>query len=619
MSRRGSRSAKADKLRNQVSKFTSAKEVAKMKTRTAKIGRGASWPSLMLVACALFPPSHVKALGHWTPLARQPSGAVGLMLLLPDGTVMAASRVTDPTETPPSSGSRIWYRLTPDIRGSYTNGTWTTNSPMNSTRLWYSSAVLRDGRVFVAGAEYGTGGATVELYDPGSDAWTQIPVPAGLVDTSNPGDGANGGFRDSGCKLLSDGTVLMAPVFPVAFNGTVIFDPNANSLAAGPPYRRNQEEASWVKLPDDSILTIDSSDIRAERYIPSLRRWIDDSDVQDHLGNPVDLYDLIGGEIGAAMLLPDSRAIFLGATGKSALYTPTGDTNTGTWAAGPIIPRGLITADAPLAMMANGKILCAVGPALYQDNGGKVQYPPPTSFFEYDYSIGTTGTFTQVSSPTGTADNTDSIAQYKTLMLNLPDGTVLYSHFGSDLYVYQPDGSPLLAGKPSISSITLNGNGSYHLSGTGINGISEGAAYGDDAQMDSNYPLVRLTGGSGNVFYARTYNWSSTSVMTGNRPVTTEFTLPAGLPVGSYSLVVVANGIASDPVTFYSPAWVQYGLVDPGNGTYMRPYNTLAQGTNAVTAGGTILFKFPGSTPERPRLSKPMTIRAVGGPATIGR
>jgi hypothetical protein len=88
------------------------------------------------------------------------------------------------------------------------------------------------------------------------------------------------------------------------------------------------------------------------------------------------------------------------------------------------------------------------------------------------------------------------------------------------------------------------------LTGTLLNGISEGAAYGDDAQMNSNYPLVRLTNSAGNVYYERTYNWSSTGVMTGNKLVTTEFTNSAALPPGIYSLVVVANGFSSAPFSF---------------------------------------------------------------------
>jgi hypothetical protein len=95
-------------------------------------------------------------------------------------------------------------------------------------------------------------------------------------------------------------------------------------------------------------------------------------------------------------------------------------------------------------------------------------------------------------------------------MLDLPDGTVLFSSTYNGLYVYQPGGSPLPSGKPTITRVRSNGDGSYHLVGTGFNGISEGASYGDDKQMNSNYPLVRVTDAlSGNVFYARTYDWSS--------------------------------------------------------------------------------------------------------------
>ena len=54
----------------------------------------------------------------------------------------------------------------------------------------------------------------------------------------------------------------------------------------------------------------------------------------------------------------------------------------------------------------------------------------------------------------------------------------------------------------------------------------------------------------GNVYFARTFNWSSTGVQTGSTPETTDFTLPAGLPLGTYQLTVVANGIASAPVSF---------------------------------------------------------------------
>ena len=122
------------------------------------------------------------------------------------------------------------------------------------------------------------------------------------------------------------------------------------------------------------------------------------------------------------------------------------------------------------------------------------------------------------------------------------------------------------------------------MTGTLLNGISEGAAYGDDAQMCSNYPLVRMTNSSGDVYYSRTYNWSSTSVMTGNTVMTTEFTPPAGLAPGNYSLVVVANGNSSDPVSFVNPP-PQPGIASvslSGASLVLNATNGLAGGTYYV-------------------------------------
>ena len=107
-----------------------------------------------------------------------------------------------------------------------------------------------------------------------------------------------------------------------------------------------------------------------------------------------------------------------------------------------------------------------------------------------------------------------------------------------------------MAGQPAIASITTNFYRSYPLRGTVLNGLNEGAAFGDDRQMNSNYPLVRMTNSAGHVYYGRTYNWSSTGVMTGTNIVSTEFMVPENLPAGTYSLVVVANGISSAPVSF---------------------------------------------------------------------
>ena len=102
------------------------------------------------------------------------------------------------------------------------------------------------GRVFIAGAEYGIGGNTGEVYDPLANFWTMAPV-------------SNQNFADSGSKLLPNGKVLVAPVVPSQGGYTELYDPATNTWAQGPKLVRgsNQDEASWVQLPDDSILTID--------------------------------------------------------------------------------------------------------------------------------------------------------------------------------------------------------------------------------------------------------------------------------------------------------------------------------------------------------------------------
>jgi hypothetical protein len=90
----------------------------------------------------------------------------------------------------------------------------------------------------------------------------------------------------------------------------------------------------------------------------------------------------------------------------------------------------------------------------------------------------------------------------------------------------------------------------FVLTGTQLNGLSEGASYGDELSSATNYPLVRLTNAaSGDVFYARTHDHSMMGVATGMAPVTTKFDVPAGAETGAATLVVIANGIASAPVS----------------------------------------------------------------------
>jgi len=574
----------------------------------------------MLVAGALWLPACATAAGTWVPLSNAPTASIGHFLLLPNGSVIAEDVDDEVT----------WYGLNPDTNGGYANGTWTTNAAMHYSRIDFSSDVLTNGNLFVAGGEYGTGTTNAELYNAISNTWTIIPVPAGLITINNnpqpPDYGNNAGFVDSISKILANGNVLIAPVDPATSGNTVIFNATSDTLSLGPSLASatgNQEEASWVKLPDDSIITIDppnydfNTDLwdiggtSSERYIPALNMWVVDANV------PVSLYDVYGGELGPGLLLTNGEAIFFGATTNTAIYTPSplGGTHQGTWRAGPPFPNNQGMPDAPAAMLANGKILCVTE----QAPADTTEWYPPISFYEFNYQ---SNNFTRVSAPGG--GNTFNDTCWDTLLLDLPDGNVLFTHRSTDLYVYKTDGSPQAAGQPAIDSVTMNADGSLHLSGTLFNGISEGAAYGDDEQMDSNYPLVRFTDASNHVRYGRSHNWSRTSVATGSAIVTTECTLPAGASLND-TIQVVANGNASAGVHYPlfggTTVYVDYSFSGTQLGTQSNPYNTIHTGVSKAAQGGIISIAGGDSTSGGDghiRITTPVRIISTSGTASIG-
>jgi Secretion system C-terminal sorting domain/Kelch motif len=471
---------------------------------------------LVILLCVLS--SRIIAQGTWTAVAKAaPHSNNATMILLSDGTVLAHSGSG-------SSNGTIWDKLTPDKNGSYINGTWTSMAPMKDDRLFFSSNLLKDGRLYVAGGEYGSGGSSAEVYNPLTNTWTSCPAPGGLISDANS-------------MILEDGRVLQALV-GVA-KTTKIYNPKTNSYTAGPTGFGSNNESSWVKLPDNSIIYVDINSKSSERYIPASNSWIKDANV------PVSVYDPYGSETGGAWLLPNGRLFHLSSLGTNALYTPSGTTSPGTWVAAAVTPGSQGTPDAPGAMMPNGKILCAVSPLPTSAE----HFPSPTKFYEYDYL---SDSFTAVSAPGG-ATSLNS-ATYTLHILLLPDGSAMLGQTGSSkYYVYSSPGTPVASGKPKIGKINVTNNSgtcTYTVTGTGFNGISEGSTYGDDEFNSTNYPLIRLSSGT-DVYYARTFNWNSTGVMRGTKPDTTQFTLPAGFPTsGTFSMVVVANGIASDPVVF---------------------------------------------------------------------
>ena len=96
---------------------------------------------------------------------------------------------------------------------------------------------------------------------------------------------------------------------------------------------------------------------------------------------------------------------------------------------------------------------------------------------------------------------------------------------------------------------TVGRGGSYPITGIRFNGMSQASAFGDEGQNATNYPLVRITNlDTGHVFYSRTHDHSSMAVAS-NALVSTHFDVPQTQETGPSKLEVVANGIASAPVS----------------------------------------------------------------------
>ncbi len=507
------------------------------------LARRPGWAAFWFALGSLWLSLSAEARGTWTALNSGPPTGVNNCLLLSDGTVLAMD------------GGADCNKLTPDIHGSYINGTWTRMAPMNDSRLFFASDVLPNGNVYVAGGEYGDANHDeAELYDSLANTWTVVPG----------SQAPNFNYSDSPSEMLPDGNLLVSDS-----QSTYYFYIVASNMMSYGGTCGDMNEVCWVKLPNGSIFGIDDYGGAAEHFDPATAAW-----VQDASSTPSGAQ---GGD-DQEFLLANGHVLHVGSTATTAFYTPGANAaSAGTLVNGPNLPmvgtNQLVGGESPGAVLATGNILLDLAP-----NGGGASGGSPDYFYEYNYL---SNTFTLESAPGGGTNYGST--PFANSMLVLPDGSVLFvgGQNSSSLYIYTPDGPPLAAGKPVITSITENADGSYHLTGIGLNGISEGAMYGDDEQMACNYPLVRLTNNtSGNVYYARTYNWSGTKVQNTN-PVTTEFSLPPNLPAGTYSLVVTAVGNPSAPQTFtYAPPAAPTGLTGtPGNAEVFLSWNAVSGAT----------------------------------------
>ena len=462
---------------------------------------------LMAAALAALP-GFAFAAGSITQLKNQPPDGAQLTFLLTDGTVLAQGY-----------NNSDFYVLSPDKTGSYVNGTW---KQVGSLQAGYSpsaasSQVLGDGRVLIEGGEYNFGGFALTnlgaIYDPVKQSWTPVKHPPKWEN-----------IGDSPSVVLPDGTFFLGDKL---HKRGVILDPSTMTWTDAPYKGKNDfnAEEGWTLMPDGSVLTFDVKDHpQSEAYIPKRQKWKDlgstvaDLQQSDCSGScclnypPKNKCYYPPGEVGPAVLMPDGTVLATGASNHTAIYTPGSG-----WAAGPNFPNGDEAGDSFATLLTNGE-------AMVEGNSGEL--------YTWD----------------GTSLTSTGQHAYG-LMTVLPNGQILIS--GSE--VYTSSGTYKSAWQPTISNYpsSVSRGKSYKISGTQFNGLSQaGGGMGDEYQSSTNYPLVQITNNATkDVFYARTHDHSTMGVATGNKTVSTNFDVPSGTETGASSLVVIANGIPSAPVS----------------------------------------------------------------------
>lgn len=449
-----------------------------------------------------------RANGWQKVVGTAPFGAngAGTALLMTDGTVL----VQDNTNN--------WFSLAPDKSGNYVRGTWTKKAslPSNYGPLYFASAVLADGKLAINGGEYNFfHGAETNLgaiYDPVANKWTPVSPPMGW---SEIGDA-------SSVVLAVDKYMIGNCCFS---SQAILNESSLKWLMTGSGKNDVNSEEGWTLLPSGKVLTVDvQAAPNSELYNPRTGSWSPAGTV------PVNL--IFGFEIGPQVLRPDGTVFVEGASQHTAIY----NTRTGHWSAGPDYPvvggKPLGVTDGPATLLTNGSVLLAASPGLYK---------PPASMLVFDGAK-----FTIVGGP----PNLPNDSSFNLRLLMLPTGQVLETDGSNDVEIYTPRVTPDSRIAPTISSVptTLTHGNTYTIAGTLFNGVSQANMYGDDAQMASNYPLVRIQNNtSGHVFYARTHNHSFMGVAS-TALVSTMFDVPASIEGGASMLEVVANGIHSRPV-----------------------------------------------------------------------
>ena len=153
---------------------------------------------------------------------------------------------------------------------------------------------------------------------------------------------------------------------------------------------------------------------------------------------------------------------------------------------GPDFPSNDAANDAPAAIETNGNVI--VMASLYTGT-----FTALSNFYEWNGS-----TLNGFPAPPNAVNDASFVGH----LLVLPTGQIMFTDFTTDVEILTTAGSFKGSGQPTIKSAPTSvsaGVPNYLITGTPFNRLSQGAAYGDDFQDATNYPLVRIV---------NTYTWS---------------------------------------------------------------------------------------------------------------
>jgi hypothetical protein len=553
--------------------------------------------SLILAAALLAGTSLGALAGTVTPLTNGlPFDGVIYGFLLTDGSLLYQGGLL-----------QDFYRFKPDSKGSYLNGTFYPAAALPPNYIPYatSGGVLPDGRVVLIGGEYLLESAPFNLvfsftnkmaiYDPNADTWRMIAPPFN----------ANGDWDfigDSPWTLLPNGHLLLGEKFTKAMaelNPKTLRWTNVSSHAKDDVFA----EEGLTLLPGGTVLTVNMTDFNfAQRFIPNANPansgWVDAGSTPERLpatdsnsaknilyDNNMRVYHP-PGEIGPAILRPDGTVFNSGAacdvpgpptdpnacvTYQPQAHTAIYDTKTGKWTAGPDIPTHEGAGDTFASLLPDGNVFMQTNPpGTNQDRlaRAKARYTSirnrtlhPLAAAKEAAPGGFAPLATETCPPglplikayefTGTSLIHEGAADFcgQPDLLLLPTGDVMMN----GQVVYKGSGTFLNRWRPTITSFLYSNfvtpGGTYQIFGTQFNGLSQANAFGDEFQVSTNFPLVRITNNAtGDVSYATTHDFSTMGVATGSAIVSTFFDVPTDLETGESKLEVVANGIPSQPL-----------------------------------------------------------------------